>query len=157
MGILSLLWTAAVSLYSCFRPIPRSQQYISPHLTTVDVYSAFPAVALGCLFSLALLPFPPVCASSCCPHFPHHWQHTRARTWLFLSGCTQVSASFKSPPAPKQTPGFNCSQIPGWRALAPERGKLLQTKCFEHDSHQTNVIISQAEKPQTLFAAIHQQ
>lgn len=92
----------------------------------MDVYFAFPAVMPSSLFSLALFPFLPVCAFSCCPFFPHHWQHARARTWLCLSSCPQVSLCCsppRQPSAAKQTPGLNCSQIPGRRMLAPERGK----------------------------------
>lgn len=70
--------------------------------------------------SFQFVPFPAVL------FFPHHWQHAGARTWRCLSSCPQVSLCCSppgKPPAAKQTPGFNCSQIPGWRTLAPERGK----------------------------------
>lgn len=70
--------------------------------------------------------------------FPHHWQHARARTCLCLSSCPQVSLCCSPPgetPAAKQTPGSNCSQIPGWWMPVAERGKEYLKRNASNATH----------------------
>ena len=121
--------------------ILRSQQSCE---AVCSLWLSFPSLPSSLCLSLLSVFSPPLAT--------HPGQNLAVSLWLPPGFFMLLPA--KSPPAAKQTPSFNCSQIPGWRTLAPERGKGYYKLNALNTTH-TRQILSYPRLNSPKHVAIH--